>query len=355
MIYDDLLIETIDDSEVFNIIEQLIKSGQTEYITYKSIYDKNEMQLYYIKLNNTKLPEYDSNDERFDHHSFVFKNEELNLNIEKNKNEELSMNDIDLIDMENITTRVIVKTTAEIKNIFIGGFKWLCSNLWNQNIVHGDLTKNNLIYDSFFDHLFFIDWETAMRLNKSEKPYYSNMRILIDVVDYINDFLIDDDSEFESKYNWDATITCNNRNVKKCEIWKGGYKKFKIFSDNDFLGFHSMIKYIELCELRENEGYNKIYFNKNKIQIQNWLTIFNKFFGININLPPPPPPPSSQLLPPPPPPSKRSRSTSQNPQPKRSRFTSQNSQPKRGGSTSSRKPKPNKSRKKNKVYKGFHL
>ena len=99
-----------------------------------------------------------------------------NYNIETNTVYGIKLNDDNRLDR--------LDTSENMNKLFLTGIKWLNDNLWKNFIIHGDLTDNNIIIQD--SKIYFIDWvDTA----KNIPPNYCGfIYILIDIIDYINDF-----------------------------------------------------------------------------------------------------------------------------------------------------------------------
>jgi len=124
-----------DNPTVFRILKYLIDNGKTEYIPYRAY---REPFVYRIELDNAN---------RMDH-----------------------------ID---ITKLPIMRIPPLISQ----QIQWLYTVLWSKNIVHGDLTNNNIIYND--GKFYFIDWELSDVVPGNMCGLWY---IFADMIDFLNVF-----------------------------------------------------------------------------------------------------------------------------------------------------------------------
>lgn len=120
---------------VFRIVKYLIDNNKTEYIPYRAY---REPFVYRIELEN---------ENRMDH-----------------------------IDMQKI--RVL-----DLPQLIKQEMQWLYKVLWSQNIIHGDLTNNNIIYQD--GKFYFIDWELSDIVPGNVCGLWY---IFTDMIDFLNVF-----------------------------------------------------------------------------------------------------------------------------------------------------------------------
>lgn len=163
---------------VFKILKYLIDNYKTEYIPYRAY---REPFVYRIELEN---------ENRMDH-----------------------------IDMQKIK---ILSLPQLIKQ----EMQWLYTVLWSQNIIHGDLTNNNIIYQD--ERFYFIDWELSDVVPGNVCGMWY---IFADMIDFLNVFYqllpemfasvykvtkADFDNYYNIIKNQESLMKDNHANVVQC-------------------------------------------------------------------------------------------------------------------------------------------
>jgi tRNA A-37 threonylcarbamoyl transferase component Bud32 len=212
-IYEDLS----DSPMVFSILKYLIDNHQIEYIPYR----------YY------KEP-------------FVYR---------------IELEDANRMDAPDILQKIRVMT---IPSLILQEFQWLYTVLWSKNIIHGDLTNNNIIYQD--GKFYFIDWELT---NIVKGNMCGLWYIFADMIDFLNVYYKllpgmyrttynTSKEEFDSYYNMikgQEEIMKDNENINQC------VQTFQINMPilQNFIAFIKRVSRIDLTSMINNViGQNRI-------------------------------------------------------------------------------------------------